>query len=188
MGLHEQVDQQGLDRRAVVADLVILRRLRTTQLQTVQGALARNRRAVRPLRLELAQQHRQQRVMPQMVVIVEVLVAQRQTEHPLTNQRADFVFDQLGIAMIREALRKPVDQPDRPIRRAQQQSAGIRCDRPAIEPGGHFAASQGLEIERPLVTLCRHRAASLILAKLSSQKQLTPQEGRPFLCAVRNAG
>ncbi len=78
MGLHEQVDQQGLDRRAVVADLVILRRLRTTQLQTVQGALARNRRTVRPLRLELAQQHRQQRVMPQMVVIVEVLVAQRQ--------------------------------------------------------------------------------------------------------------
>ncbi len=79
----------GLDRRLVVADLVILRRLRAAQFQAVQRALAGNRRTVRPLRLELAQQHRQQRVVPQMVVIVEVLVAQRQAKHPLADQRVE---------------------------------------------------------------------------------------------------
>ena len=117
MRLHEQVDQQVLDRRLVVADLVILRRLRAAQLQTVERALARKRRAVRPLRLELAQQHRQQRIMPQMVVIVEILVAQRQAEHPLPTSVRTCVLDQLGIAVIREAAGKPIDQSDRPIRR-----------------------------------------------------------------------
>ena len=72
MGLHEQIDQKALDRRSVVADLVILRRLRLAQIQPVQRALAGNRRAVRPLGLELTQQHRQQRTVSQMVVVVEV--------------------------------------------------------------------------------------------------------------------
>jgi hypothetical protein len=45
-----------------------------------------------------------------MVVVVEVLVAQRQAKHPLADQRADLMLDQLGVPMIREALRKPVDQ------------------------------------------------------------------------------
>ena len=46
MRLHEQIDEQPLDRRPVVADLVVARRLRPTQLQTVQCALARQRRTL----------------------------------------------------------------------------------------------------------------------------------------------
>ena len=133
MRLDEQVHEQLLDRRLVVADLVVLRRLRTAQLKTIQRALARHRRTVRTLGLMLAQQHRQQPIVPQMVVVDEVFVAQRQAEHPLADQRADLVLDQIGIAMVLEAPRKPIHQPDRPVGRSQQQPPGIRRERSAIE-------------------------------------------------------
>lgn len=48
--LDEHVDQQPLDRRRIVADPVILRRLRPAQLQPVQRALAGEGRTVRPPR------------------------------------------------------------------------------------------------------------------------------------------
>jgi hypothetical protein len=75
MGLHEQVDQQGFDRRPVMADPVVPRRLRTAQLQSVQRDFAVDRRAIRTLCLELARQHRQQRIVPKMVVTVDAFVA-----------------------------------------------------------------------------------------------------------------
>jgi len=39
-------------------------------------------------------------VMAQLVVVVQVLVAERDAEHALANQRADLMFDQLGAAMV----------------------------------------------------------------------------------------
>ena len=44
--LQEQIDEQRLDRRRVMADLVVARRLRPAQLQPVQRDLAGHRRAV----------------------------------------------------------------------------------------------------------------------------------------------
>ena len=44
--VQEQIDEQCLDRRRVVADLVIARRLRPAQLQSVECRLAGHRRAV----------------------------------------------------------------------------------------------------------------------------------------------
>jgi hypothetical protein len=58
----EQVDEQAFDRRAVVADLVVARRLGGRVLETVQGALAGERRAVRAPGGELAGERRQNRV------------------------------------------------------------------------------------------------------------------------------
>ena len=92
VGLDEQVDQQRIERRRVIAHLLVAVRLRARprQLQPVQRALARQRRAaVRrphpgcPGRVRLAHHRRQQRVTPQRVVVVEVFVAQRQSQHPL---------------------------------------------------------------------------------------------------------
>ena len=45
VGLEEELDQQALDRRAVVADLVVARRLGRRVLEPVQRALAGKRRA-----------------------------------------------------------------------------------------------------------------------------------------------
>ena len=65
-------------------------------LQPVQRRLAGQRRAVLAARLELADQRRHHRIVAQMIVIVEVLVAERQAEHALADQRRQAVLDQLG--------------------------------------------------------------------------------------------
>ena len=117
MGLQEQIDEQPLDRGRVMADLVVARRLRPAQFQPVQRRLARQRRAIRPPRLELAGQHRQHRVVPQLVVVVQVLVTERDAEHPLRHHRADTVLHQLRHPRVAEARGKTLDQTDRPIRR-----------------------------------------------------------------------
>ena len=43
---------------------------------------------IRALRCKLASQHRQHRIVPQFVVVVEVFIAQRDADHPLQHQRA----------------------------------------------------------------------------------------------------
>jgi len=60
--LDEQRHEQRLDRRRIIADLVIERRQRRAQLQPVQRRLAGHRRAVPPLRRKLAGQHRHHRI------------------------------------------------------------------------------------------------------------------------------
>jgi hypothetical protein len=52
-----------------------------------------------------------------MIVVVEILVAQRKPEHPLADQRADLVLDQLAIATVHEAAG---NQPDRSSRAASR--------------------------------------------------------------------
>ena len=118
VGVEEELDEQPLDRRRVVADLVIARRLaRRRMLEPVERALAGQRRTVRPSRLELAGQDRHRRVVPQPVVVEHILIPQRQAEHPLADQRRDLVLDPLLRAPIAEAAGEPLDEPDRLVRR-----------------------------------------------------------------------
>jgi hypothetical protein len=58
-------------------------------------------------------------------VIVEVLVAQRNPEPPLTHQGRDPMFDQFHLAIIGEASGQSINQSDRPIRLPQQQRSGV---------------------------------------------------------------
>jgi hypothetical protein len=83
MRFQEQIDHQPLEGDRVVTDLVIARRLQTAQLQPVQRRLGGDRRAVLAARFELAGQHRHYRIVAQLVVVVEVLIAERDPEHPL---------------------------------------------------------------------------------------------------------
>ena len=129
----EQIDEQRLDRRRVMTDLMVARCLRPAQLQPVQRALAGDRRAVGTAGFELAGQDRHHRVVAQLVVVVQIFVAERNAEHALANQCADLVFDQIGAAMVGEAGRKSIHQTDRPVGRSQQQTSRIRGDHAAIE-------------------------------------------------------
>jgi transcriptional regulator NrdR family protein len=54
MGIKKQVNKQGFNRRRVIADLVIARRLRPAQFQSVERRLAGQRRTIRALRFEFA--------------------------------------------------------------------------------------------------------------------------------------
>jgi len=102
---------------------------------------------------------------PQPVVIVEVLVAQRHAKHPLPDQRPDLVFHQRRLPAVPEALGKPSHQPDRPVGRAQQQRSGIRTDRTAVERRLDTAAFDRGKTKQIRATLCRHRGYSLGLRK-----------------------
>ena len=115
MRLDEQVDQQPLDHRRIVADLVIAGRQRPAELQPVQRRLARHRRAILAPRFQLAGEDRHHRVMAQLIVIDEVLIAERQSEHPLADQRLDLVLDQVLAARVAEAGGEPIDETDRPV-------------------------------------------------------------------------
>ena len=133
VGVEEEIDEQAFDRRRVVADLVIARRFGAAQFQPVQRRFAGQRRTVGPLCLQLAGQHRQHRVMAQVVVVVQVLIAKRDADDALHHHGLDLVLHQLRGACIGEAGGKPLGQPDRPVGLAEQQGAGIRGDRATVE-------------------------------------------------------
>ena len=60
------------------------------QLQAIERALARQRRALAAtLRLKLAQQCAKDRIVTQLLVIVEILIAQRDPKYALADQRPD---------------------------------------------------------------------------------------------------
>src|SRR5205807_2980367 len=81
--LQKQVDQKTLDRNRILTNLVIARRLQPAQLQPVEGRFAGHRRAIFPARLELARQTRPHGIMPQLVMVVEVLIAKRNAKPAL---------------------------------------------------------------------------------------------------------
>ena len=95
--------------------------------------------------------------MTQLVVIHQVFVAERQRKDPLPDQSSDSVLDQLRRAAVSETLGKSIDQPDRPVRRPQQQGAGIRGDLAAVKPGHHRTPLDACKTEQVRATVCLHR-------------------------------
>ena len=75
--------------------------------------------------LQAAQHRAQQRILAQRVVIVQILVAQRQAEDALTHQRLHLVHDVGGVAVVGEAGRHPAEQPDRLVGQAHEQRAAV---------------------------------------------------------------
>ena len=120
MRLQEHLDEQPLDRRRIVARLVIPRRGWPAQFQPIQRRPARQWCTIRTLRRKLAGQHRQHRIVPQLVVVVEVLMAQCDADHTLQHQRVYRVLDQFWRPHVSEACDEPRCQSDRPVRLAQQ--------------------------------------------------------------------
>jgi len=110
------------------------------QLQPVQRRLTRNRRTVLASGFKLARQHRHHRIVAQLVVVVEILVAQRNPVHPLTDQRRYLMLDQFRTSRVVKTPRKPIDQSGRRSCRPKQQRAGIRRDRPTVKCSHHLAA------------------------------------------------
>ena len=69
MGLNEQVNQQPLDHRPIVAELLVAGRRRPAQFEPVQRRLARHRRAILSPRFKLAGKNRHHRVMAELIVV-----------------------------------------------------------------------------------------------------------------------
>jgi hypothetical protein len=157
-------------------------------LQPVQRALARQRGTTGAVRLQLAGEHGQHRIVPQVVVVDEVLVAERDAEHPLADRGGQPMLDPVRAAGVAEARREPPDQADGPICRPEQQRAGIRGDRPTVEAGDHGAALDRGELEQRRATLRRHRGPPLRRGKALSQKDFRRLRAPMPLRLVTNPG
>ncbi len=106
-GIHEHFGKQPLDRRAVVIELVVpvLADL-VGMLQPVQRRLPGQPAA------GLVEHGREHRIVAQLIVIDQVLVAEREGEDALAQQIGDGVGDAMGEPQIAEALSQPIGQPD----------------------------------------------------------------------------
>jgi len=179
VGLQVQLHEQVLHGSRVVADLVIPGRGSGRGVfQPVQGALAGQRRAVVPLRLQPLRQQRQNRIVAQLVMVVDILVTQRNPGDPLAHHHRQTVNHQLRPPLIVEASRDPGKQPDRPIRMSEQQGPAIRTHRPAIERRHHTAPIEPFKIILIGDTLCSHRLSFQNLVTLCSKRTLQDSRGR----------
>lgn len=102
-------------------------------------------------------------------MVVEVLVAEREGKYPLPDQRDHRMLDVGLRSPIDEARGKPIHQPDRPIRRDQQQPARVRRHRPTVKRRHHIAAFDGFKSKINRDTLCLHRGSPRIIKKSFSQ-------------------
>jgi len=91
------------------------------QLQTVQSALARQRL----LQLPLATEHPHQRIRAQLLVIVQVLIAQRQPVDALRQHLWQLVLDQQRHAPVLETARQTLHQVDLAFHFPQQQGPAV---------------------------------------------------------------
>ena len=95
-------------------------------------------------------------------MIDQVLIAQRQSEDALADQRLDLVLDQLLAARVAEAGGKAIDETDRPIGRAEQQRPGVRSDASAVESRHHQTAFDRYKSKQIRDTVRLHRGAPRI--------------------------
>ncbi len=97
--------------------------------------------------------------MAQLVVVVEILVPERDREHPLADQGRDLVLDVFPASLIVKARRKPPHQINRSIGRSQKQCTRIRCHQSGIERRFHSPPVHGSKIKPFCATLWRHRGS-----------------------------
>jgi len=187
MRVEEEIDQQTLDRRRIMGDLAVALRADRRMLEPVERALAGERCAVRPPRLELAGQHRHHRVVAQLVVVDHVFITERDPDHPLTDQRRDGVLDARRIPAVAEAGRKALDQTNGAVGCPEQQRTGVRGHCSAVEPGHHRATVHRSKRELARATVCRHRGTPLQRVKSLSQKNYRLLRAPMHLSLVRNA-
>jgi len=106
VGIEEVAHEAVLDRGPIVDELVVARGRGGCALQTVeraapgQGMAALT--ALGPQQIRFADRQRQQGIVAQPVVVVEVLVAQRLAEHALAQQLLDRVLDALRAPVVGE--------------------------------------------------------------------------------------
>ncbi len=147
--VEEQLHEQRLQRVRIVIDPVIAARLPAggRVFETLQRALASQRRTALPASLELVGQQGQQRIVTQIVVVVEILVAQGNAGDALRQQGPQGVHPEPGVAVILEARGHPVEKPDEAVDLPQQQRSGVRRDRSAVECRGYPATLEPLKYE-----------------------------------------
>ena len=105
-----------------------------------------------PAQVLLARQQFQHRVLAQLLVIVQIFVAQRQGRNALRNHFRHRMSNARGSPSVQKALRQARQQIHAPVGFPQQKTSCVRRHRAAVKLTGHLARKMGLECELSLVT------------------------------------
>jgi hypothetical protein len=165
---HAHLQERRFDLLGIMRQLVVAARLHIAQFQPIERGAPRQRLALiapgalRAQRIFLAGCHRQERIAAQRVVIVEILVAQRQAVEALGEQLLHAVLDVARIAPVRKARRQLGAHPQPTIDALEQQPARIRAQVTAAEIRDHFARAKVLKKHRLLFTVCFAGGARLV--------------------------
>jgi len=120
-------------------------------------------------------------------MVVEVLVAERDGEYPLSDQRCNRMLDMGLGSTIDKARCQPIHHPDRPIRRAQQQRPAFEVIAPPSNAATTWRPSTASNPKYPGYTLSASGLSSnhheVVLAK-----QLSLIRSPDALKSVRYAG
>ena len=190
-GLQKNVRQHVVQRLRVRRDAAVAIPggvFRLAQLQPVQRARTRQRATpvslpgpLRPGRVRFADHQCHQAVAAQRVVIVQILVAQRDPVDPLRHQIRQRVLDLPGLAIIRTAARDPVHQPQPPVHLAQQDAAAVRRQPTAVKTAHHFAAPEGVKFKLRQRTLCAQGTSLSRLCKSLYELTLSDKSRSLFI-------
>ena len=96
--------------------------------------------------------------MTKLVVIVQILVAERNAEHALPDERGDGVLDEPRVSRVTKTSRNPANQAQTLVGGAQQQAAGVGRERAAVERGHNrppfdlFASGHSSEPAQVVIT------------------------------------
>jgi hypothetical protein len=186
MGFEEKVRQQRLHLAQVGRDLFVAAVFvgpRRRQLKPIERAFSGQRFAAIPFSgtilsggIVFSGEHGHQRIVPQLVVVDEVFVAQREAVNSLGDQFGDGVFDEFRVTVIGKALGESRNDPRFRLDFPQQQATGIGSDVSAIENPDEFPLFEGLKTESIRVTLCLHWVVSCLRRNLLLSKQVIAQE------------
>ena len=171
MGLQKKINQQLIHRLRMRHNLLVAARrsgIPWCQLQAVQRALARQGTALVLItastpacRISHIAKQRQQRILAQGVVIIEVFITQRQTHHALLDQRLDMMFNLIRIPMILKTPGQTLQNMAALFNFPQQQSTTVRTDLATVKFTHHHTASQPVKFQLTCSTLCLHKAVFL---------------------------
>lgn len=132
--LHPKTQQQRLRPGGIHLHLVITSHARARQFQPVERRRRCHRFAARFIGC-----CRQEWIVAQRRVVVEIFVTQGQGQHPLGNQRLHRVLNALRIPAVAKAPRKFSGQAHGAIEVAQEQQPTVRSELPAIKTRDHLA-------------------------------------------------
>ena len=135
-----------------------------TEFEAVEGALAgQGLAAILLVAAVLAEQvgvfagGGQQRIGAQLVVVVEVFVAEGESQHTLAHHDGQRVLDEATLAGVAEATGEFVAEAEVAVGLAQQQHAAVAGEVAAAEIRLDATRTKGLKSESLLATLC-HRS------------------------------
>src|SRR3954471_8768663 len=112
--------------------------------------------------------------MAELIVVVEILIAERNANNPLHHQRLNRVLGVGRIAAVLEASRQATGQAQHPIRGPQQQCTSVAVDGATIEGCNNRAAFSRCKRKQVRVTLCRHRGLPLLRDKAFNWLRVSP--------------